>query len=156
MITTDLPFLLQSEISLCNISHKMISAKKLITMARRWQKVTNIRRKRITFPRPTGKGHFVMYTADQGRFVLPLEYLNKEIFKELFRMAEEVFGLPRNGPIKLPCDAASMEYVIAMIQNNIEQNLEKALAIAIETGCCPSCSYGAPDLPNQQTLICSF
>lgn len=97
----------------------MVSAKKLIIlMARKWQKVANIKRKRITFPIvPTGGGHFVMYTADQRRFVLPLEYLDKEIFKELFRMAEQVFGLPRNGPITLPCDAASMEYVIAMIQH---------------------------------------
>jgi hypothetical protein len=124
----------------------MISAKKLISMARRWRKVANIKRKRITFSRPNGnadadicntsmsvanKGHFVMYTADRRRFVLPLEYLNKEIFKELFRMAEEVFGLPRNGPITLPCDAASMEYVIAMSQHNIAKHMEKALATAI-------------------------
>lgn len=96
----------------------MVSAKKLIIlMARKWRKVANIKIKRITFPRPTGGGHFVMYTADQRRFVLPLEYLDKEIFKELFRMAEQVFGLPTNGPITLPCDAASVEYVIAMIQH---------------------------------------
>ncbi|KAG2706127.1 hypothetical protein I3760_05G090000 [Carya illinoinensis] len=149
-----------------------ISAKKLITMARKWQKLTNIKRKRITFPQATGgadadscnaslvaaKGHFLVYTSDQRRFVLTLEYLKEEIFKELFRIAEDEFGLPRYGPITLPCDAASLEYVIAMIQQNIAKNLEKALVIAIATACFPSSSYLPPDLctPNQQMLICSF
>ncbi|KAB1207617.1 Auxin-induced protein 6B [Morella rubra] len=152
----------------------MVSAKKLIRMARKWRTLANIKRKRITYPKGTegedadlgcnmqswiaDKGHFVVYSADQRRFVLPLEYLNKEIFKELFRMAEAEFGLPGNGPITLPCDAASMEYAVAMIQLNIAKNLEKALVMAIATGCCPSSSSLPPDLriPNQQMLICSF
>ncbi|XP_041012324.1 auxin-responsive protein SAUR68-like [Juglans microcarpa x Juglans regia] len=151
----------------------MISAKKLLKMARKWQKLASIKGKRITLPKATGseiagscntsavadKGHFVVYNADERRFVLPLEYLNKEIFKELFRMAEEEFGLPRNGPITLPCDAACVEYVVAMIQQNTAKNLEKALAIAIATECCPSSSYLPPHLPisNQQILqICIF
>ncbi|XP_041010288.1 auxin-responsive protein SAUR61-like [Juglans microcarpa x Juglans regia] len=136
-------------------------------MARKWQKLTNIKRKRIAFSKATGgadadncnaslvaaKGHFVVYTSDQRRFVLPLEYLKEEIFTELFRLAEEEFGLPRYGLHHI-----ALEYVIAMIQQNIVKNLEKALVIAIATRCCPSSSYLPPHLctPNQQMLICSF
>lgn len=154
------------------VSDKMISARKLIKMARKWQKQTNIKRKRIAFPEAAGgadaescntslvavKGHFVVYTSDQRRFVLPLEYLKEGILKELFRIAEEEFGLPRYGPITLPCDAAPLEYVIALIQHNIAKNLEKALVIAVATSCCASSSYLPPDLctTNQQMPIFSF
>ncbi|KAK8625236.1 hypothetical protein V6N13_090116 [Hibiscus sabdariffa] len=89
----------------------MISAKKLIKLAKRWQKLASIRRKRITLPRTTRdsetnscgtsseviKGHFVVYSVDQKRFVLPLEYLKTKIVMELFNLAEEEFGLPGNG-----------------------------------------------------------
>ncbi|EEF38087.1 conserved hypothetical protein [Ricinus communis] len=61
----------------------MISAKKLIKLARKWQKVAALKRKRITLPRAiwnadadscstsdaVAKGHFVVYTKDQKRFV---------------------------------------------------------------------------------------
>lgn len=148
----------------------MISAMKLLKLARKWQKLANIKRKRISFPRATRnpdescnslsvvahKGHFVVYTADQRRFVLPLEYLNEEIFKVLFRMSEEEFGLPRNRAITLPCDAVSLEYVIAMIQQNMAKDLEKALVMSTANGCHSSSSYLPPDLPNKQILICSF
>ncbi|KAL4616417.1 hypothetical protein ACB092_07G197500 [Castanea dentata] len=148
----------------------MTSAKKLLKLAKKWQRLANMKRKRISFPRATrnpgescntpsvvaDKGHFVVYTADQRRFVLPLEYLNKEIFKELFRMSEEEFGLPRNGAITLPCDAVSMEYVVAMIQQKVAKDLEKALVMSISNGCYSSSSYLPPDLPNKQILICSF
>ncbi|THG18036.1 hypothetical protein TEA_019430 [Camellia sinensis var. sinensis] len=97
----------------------MISSKKLIKMARKWQKVAAISQKRIIFPRTTRgvddadncntstvqKGHFAVYTADQRRFVIPLAYLDTGIFKELLKMAEEEYGLPSHGPITLPCDA---------------------------------------------------
>lgn len=49
------------------------------------------------------KGHFVVYTADQRRFVIPLKYLKNNIIGELFRIAEDEFGLPNSGPITLPC-----------------------------------------------------
>ena len=67
----------------------MISAKQLMRMARKGEKMVAIRRKRISFPRTseaenaddcstsstTEKGHFVVYSADDGRFVVPLPYL---------------------------------------------------------------------------------
>ncbi|RVW48362.1 Auxin-responsive protein SAUR64 [Vitis vinifera] len=125
----------------------MISAKKLIKMARNWQKMAAIRRKRIIFPRTIGevdadgcststaeKGHFVVYSSDESRFVVPLPYLNSNIFRELFKMSEEEFGLPSNGPITLPCDAVFIEYIISLVQQSIAKDLEKALLTAIATG----------------------
>ncbi|KAK8625245.1 hypothetical protein V6N13_090120 [Hibiscus sabdariffa] len=102
--------------------NKMISAKKLIKLARKWQKLAAIKRKRITLSRTSGevdtnscstssmveKGHFVVYSSDENRFVLPLEYLKNEIVMELFQLAEEEFGLQGNEHLTLPCDATLM------------------------------------------------
>ncbi|WCJ18910.1 SAUR-like auxin-responsive protein family [Euphorbia peplus] len=90
-----------------------ISAKKLIKLARKWQKLAALKRRRITFESHTTattdtrscstfakpeKGYFSVYSSDKKRFLLPLEYLNSELIKELFDMAEDEFGLPGSGP----------------------------------------------------------
>nr|DAD46608.1 TPA_asm: hypothetical protein HUJ06_016545 [Nelumbo nucifera] len=104
----------------------MINHKKLVAMARKWQKLAAIGRRRISSARatmhrrsaanwwPMIKGHFVVYTADNGRFVIPLAYLSNPIFIELLRISEEEFGLPSDGPITLPCDAVFVEYIISI------------------------------------------
>ncbi|XVF68025.1 hypothetical protein PTKIN_Ptkin10aG0169600 [Pterospermum kingtungense] len=147
----------------------MISAKKLIKLARKWQKMAAIRRKRIALPR-TGddadtnscstssvvqKGHFVVYSVDQKRFVLPLEYLKNEIVMELFNLAEEEFGLPGNGLLILPCDATFMEYVIALIKRKPNKDVEKALILSVASGRCSS-SYLYQQETSNQLPICSF
>ncbi|XVF45621.1 hypothetical protein PTKIN_Ptkin02bG0221400 [Pterospermum kingtungense] len=130
----------------------MISAKKLIKLARKWQRMAAIRRKRITLPRTTmngdtnscstssvvEKGHFVVYSVDQKRFVLPLDYLKNEIVMELFNLAEEEFGLSGNGLLILPCDANFMEYVIAFIKRKPSKDVEKALILSVTSGRCSS------------------
>ncbi|CAK7355248.1 unnamed protein product [Dovyalis caffra] len=122
----------------------MINIKKLIKLARKWQKLAAIKRRRITLPRPIGrtdtsscstsstaeKGHFVVYSADQKRFPLPLDYLNHEIVRELLIIAEEEFGLPSNGPLTLPCDSDLMEYVFSLINSHVTRDVEKALLIS--------------------------
>ncbi|EEF39751.1 calmodulin binding protein, putative [Ricinus communis] len=127
----------------------MISAKKLLKLARKWQKLAAIKRKRITLsgtidntetsscsPSQTAKkGHFVVYSADQKRFLLPLEYLNKEMFRELFNMAEEEFGSQSNGPLTLPCDAELMEYAISLIKQQVTREVENAFLMSISSGC---------------------
>ncbi|KAK6240679.1 hypothetical protein SCA6_006068 [Theobroma cacao] len=140
----------------------MISAKKLIRLARKWHNLAAIKRKTITFSRTTGdddtnscsstssmveKGHFVVYSADKKRFVLPLEYLKNEIVMELFNLAEEEFGLPSNGNLTLPCDAAFMEYVIGLIKRKASKELEKALLMSVVSDRCLSSS----DLYRQET-----
>ncbi|XP_031285307.1 auxin-responsive protein SAUR68-like [Pistacia vera] len=121
----------------------MISPKKLIKMAKKWQKVAASKRKRISLPKATGvvdsescstssvaeKGHFVVYTADQRRFVIPLKYLKNDIIRELFTMAEDEFGLPIGGPITLPRDAIFMEYE-SLDQRHATKDVEKALLVS--------------------------
>ncbi|KAJ6896993.1 hypothetical protein NC651_023012 [Populus alba x Populus x berolinensis] len=152
---------------LCFISLKMISAKKLVKLARKWQKLAAISRKRLPFPQTVSsldsddcstsstaeKGHFVVYTTDEKRFVLPLDYLNNEIVKELFNLAEEEFGLTSNGPLTLPCDAAFMEYSITMIKKNVAKDVEKALLITLASNRCSSTLYPHQEVRNQEFNI---
>ncbi|EEF38083.1 auxin-responsive protein SAUR63 [Ricinus communis] len=148
----------------------MISAKKLLILARKWQKLAVLKRKRISIPRIVGspdaeccstsntveKGHFVVYTNDQKRFVLPLEYLKNEIVRELFKLAEEEFGLVSNTPLTLPCDAVLLQYIIGLIQRHVTKEVEKALLMFIASSHCSSSLYPLQADASQQILICSF
>ncbi|KAI6677517.1 hypothetical protein NL676_038313, partial [Syzygium grande] len=53
------------------------------------------------------------------------------IFQELFKSSEEEFGLSRDGPITVPCDAASMEYIVSLDRRSIAKEIEKALLNSI-------------------------
>ncbi|XP_021848499.1 auxin-responsive protein SAUR64-like [Spinacia oleracea] len=135
----------------------MISTKKLLKMARKWQKIAAASRKRIAWPRPVAdKGHFVVYTTDGRRFIIPLAYLKSEIFIELFRIAEEEFGLTSSGPITLPCDSSFMEYAISMIQRRVAEDLEKALIMSLASCRYSSVSHEHQDQTNSHLLISSF
>lgn len=112
----------------------MISPKKLIKMAQKWQNTAAKGRN----PKPwlPEKGHFVVYSTDRKRFMIPLEYINCEIFRELFRMSEEEFGLPSNSPLMMPCDSVVMEYVVSLVQRGASKCLGRALLNSISTGQC--------------------
>ncbi|XP_044509693.1 auxin-responsive protein SAUR64-like [Mangifera indica] len=148
----------------------MISPKKLIKLAKKWQKLAASKRKRISLPTTTGvveaescsassmaeKGHFVVYTTDQRRFEIPLNYLKNNIIRELFAMAEYEFGFPSGGPITLPCDAVFMEYVVSLIQRHVVEALEKALLMSLATGHCLPTSSFCGEQRNQQSLLYGF
>ena len=135
----------------------MISSKKLIRMARKWQKLAAASRRRISWSRPVAeKGHFVVYTSDKRRFMIPLVYLKGEIFTELFRLAEEEFVIATSGPIMLPCDSSFMEYAISMIQRHVSEDLEKALIMSMNTCRYSVLSNDRKEHINQQMFICSF
>ena len=148
----------------------MINAKKRIKLARKWQKLATLRRKRIVTPRSittadqescstsntVEKGHFVVYSIDERRFVLPLEYLNNDIVKELLMLAEEEFGLLSNSPLTLPCDAGFMEYVIDLIQRRMSKDVEQALLMSMASIRCSSSLHPHQELTSQQLSICSF
>lgn len=95
-------------------------------MARKWKNIAFTRRKGISIPRSKGggenessyvtKGHFVVYSSDEKRFVIPLGHLNSEIFQVLLRLSEEEFGLTNEGPIRLTCDSLLMEYVVSIVE----------------------------------------
>ncbi|KAL9238440.1 hypothetical protein vseg_012859 [Gypsophila vaccaria] len=125
-------------------------------MAKKWQRIAVASRKRVSWPRPvTDRGHFVVYTTDGKRFMIPLTCLKGEIFRELFRMAEEEFGIAASRPITLPCDSSFMEYAISMIQKHVSEDLEKAL-IASLADCRYSSLVEYPQKISQQLLVSSF
>ncbi|XP_057525829.1 auxin-responsive protein SAUR64-like [Amaranthus tricolor] len=135
----------------------MISTKKLIKLAKKWRRIAAANRKRISWPRQlANEGHFIVYTTDGGRFMIPLAFLKSEIFIELLKIAEEEFGLEQSGPITLPCDSNFMEYVLSMVKRGPIVNLEKALIMSL-----PSCRYSSfsqedQEHISQQVLISSF
>ncbi|XP_050211190.1 auxin-responsive protein SAUR68-like [Mercurialis annua] len=144
----------------------MITPKKLFKLAKKWQKLAAISRKRITSPQTrettdsTGsssskieKGHFVVYSADQKRFLLLLEYLNNELIQELFDMAEEEFGLPSNGHLTLPCEAELVEYAICLIKQKAARDVQQAVLTFIASSCSSSSLHQSA---IHQLLICSF
>ncbi|WCJ18909.1 SAUR-like auxin-responsive protein family [Euphorbia peplus] len=149
----------------------MINTKKLIKLARKWHKLAAINRRRIKLPHTIGttdtsscstsgkaeKGCFVVYSADKKRFLLPLEYLNNEIIRQLFDMAEEEFGLPGNGPLTLPCDSQLMEYAIASIKRQVSGDVERAILTSIASCSSSSLCYHVHHKEtSHQSTICSF
>ncbi|XP_004248710.1 auxin-responsive protein SAUR68 [Solanum lycopersicum] len=145
----------------------MISAKKLIKMARKWQKFAAKQRKRISFPRSNyydaescstsssivDRGHFVVYTTDQKRFVVPLAYLQHDVIRQLLHMSEEEFGLPSYGPITLPCDALFMNYIISLVKRGVAADLQNALLVSVPSNQCSSASY-LQERRNLELLVC--
>ncbi|KAL4616419.1 hypothetical protein ACB092_07G197700 [Castanea dentata] len=148
----------------------MISPKKLIRMARKWHEIAYIERKIVSCLRSGGhvntincntstvaeKGHFVVYTSDQRRFVMPLAYLYTTIFQELFKMSEKEFGLSSTGPITLPCDAVFMNYVVLLIQRGAVKDLEKALVNSIATSHCSLAPSLHQEHKSKQFLVCGY
>ncbi|KAM7268707.1 hypothetical protein ACFE04_010873 [Oxalis oulophora] len=72
-------------------------------------------------PSMANKGHFVVYSTDGSRFMIPLIYLKNDIFRDLLRMSEEEFGWSCDGPIKFPCDASFMKDVISVVERGREE-----------------------------------
>ncbi|KAA3482249.1 auxin-responsive protein SAUR62-like [Gossypium australe] len=139
--------------------NKMVSAKKLIQLARKWQRMVAIKRKRITLPTATldtdTNSSSTSTVAEKGHFVLPLEYLKNEIVMELFNLAEEEFGVPGNGLLILPRDATFMEYVIALIKKKPSKDVEKALILSVASSRCSSSNLYQHET-SQQLPIWSF
>ncbi|KAL3722777.1 hypothetical protein ACJRO7_035047 [Eucalyptus globulus] len=110
----------------------MISPKKLLRMTRKWQKLDATGRRRLSLLKTEGKflptssladkGHFVVYTMDEHRFMIPLSYLRSAIFQMLFEMSEDEFGLSSD---------AVMEYIVSLVQQGVAKELKKALLNSI-------------------------
>jgi hypothetical protein len=122
----------------------MAGAKRLAQLAKKWQRVEALGRKRIMvttkedegcFTSVPAKGHCVVYTADGRRFEVPLVYLSTTVFGELLRMSQEEFGFANDGKITLPCDAAVMEYVMSLLRRNASAEVENALLSSMLKSC---------------------
>ncbi|XP_058080604.1 auxin-responsive protein SAUR64-like [Magnolia sinica] len=132
----------------------LIQPKKLVKMARKSFSRADIAADSNTCSKSIAdKGHFVVYTIDGKRFMAPLEYLDSPIFQELFKMSEDVFGLPSNGPITLPCDTVFMDYVISLVQRRISRDVEEAFLLSIAASRCSASSYLSLRQSNRQILL---
>ncbi|KAK3129554.1 hypothetical protein QOZ80_6BG0481460 [Eleusine coracana subsp. coracana] len=128
----------------------MISTKRLVQMAKKWQRMAALARKRLTpsvsvrgvdssscsTSSLAGKGNCVVYSADGRRFEVPLAYLSTTVFTELLRMSQEEFEFASDdGRITLPCDAAVMEYVICLLRKEASEEVERAFLSSMVRPC---------------------
>jgi hypothetical protein len=122
----------------------MAGTKGLAQLAKKWQRVEALGRKRLTVSDKedegcctsvSAKGHCIMYTADGRRFEVPLVYLSTTVFGELLRMSQEEFGFASDGKITLPCDAVVLEYVMSLLGRNASADVENALLSCMVTFC---------------------
>ncbi|XP_066365501.1 auxin-responsive protein SAUR36-like [Miscanthus floridulus] len=144
----------------------MVTAKMMAQLAKNWQRMTSLGRKHLTrgtakesdecCTSVAGKGHCVVYTADERRFEVPLAFLGNRVFEELLRMSQEEFGFMSDGRIKLPCDASTMEYAMCLLRRSVSSEVEKAFLSTMELPCvyatCVAPSVGV----SQKVAVCSF
>ncbi|KAK9070845.1 hypothetical protein SSX86_009413 [Deinandra increscens subsp. villosa] len=123
----------------------MLTPKKLLKMARKWRREAADGGSMVAH-----KGHFVVYTADQDRFVIPLHYLNNNIFRQLLKMSEDEFGLPTNGPITLPCDSSLMKYLVYVVERALTIEHE-ALLVSFAADRCYSLDQ--PGIENGKNVL---
>ncbi|KAK3200026.1 hypothetical protein Dsin_023441, partial [Dipteronia sinensis] len=114
--------------------------------------------RRISYPRSdenqdqsiAKKGNFIVYTNDGKRFMVPLEYLSRNVFTGFLRMAGEEFGLPSHEANTLPCDSTMFEYVVSLVRRWMPEELEKALLTSIAS-CHQLASSSSSSLVQGQT-----
>jgi hypothetical protein len=100
-----------------------------------------------------GKGHFVVYSSDGSRFEIPLACLHTTVFEELLRMSRE-FGFTSDERITLPCDTATMEYVMCLLRREASEDVERALLSSLVMICHhPSRMMQLPSRLNQQIAV---
>ncbi|KAF7060442.1 hypothetical protein CFC21_067230 [Triticum aestivum] len=150
----------------------MMSAKNLSRIAKKWQRVAAIGRKRLTWSLSTSteeaggscgmscssvasKGHCIMYTADGVRFEVPLAFLGTTVFSELLRISQEEFGFAGvdGDRITLPCDASVMEYAMWLLRRSASAETEAAF---LNTMAMPCHYHVVPHLEVSQHFgVCS-
>ncbi|WOL01108.1 hypothetical protein Cni_G09821 [Canna indica] len=136
--------LLSSTSCVLAIQQVMLTPKRLLGMARKWQKRATLGRKRVTWmsnkdasPEVTArntmvadKGHFVVYSYEGKRFMVPLAFLNSGVFQDLLRLTEEEFGFSGDGPILLPCDVVLLEYILSLLKRRGSKEAEREMLIS--------------------------
>lgn len=143
----------------------MISTKRIAQMAKKWQKMAVLGRKRLSWGMTkeadgcctsvASKGHCVMYTSEGRRFEVPLAYLNTVVFEELLQMSQEEFGFISDGRITLSCDSTVMEYAMCLLRRGSSAEVEKAFLSTMAM----SCHYASCTAPSvgvsHQVVVCS-
>ncbi|CAL5063041.1 unnamed protein product [Urochloa decumbens] len=126
----------------------MISTKSIAQLAKKWQMMAALGRKRLTWRAAAkeadecctsmaSKGHCVVYTTDGVRFEVPLACLGTTVFAELLWMSQEEFGFggDDDGRITLPCDAVVMEYAMCLLRKGAAAEVEKAFLSTMAMSC---------------------
>uniref|UniRef100_A0ACD5YDI9 Uncharacterized protein n=1 Tax=Avena sativa TaxID=4498 RepID=A0ACD5YDI9_AVESA len=123
----------------------MISPKRLVQQAKKWQQLAALRKRWLTTttgatkkgnPAIADKGHCIVYTAGGERFVVPLAYLGTTVFGELLRMSEDEFGFAsEEDRITVPCDAAVMVYVMCLLRRKPSEEVERAVLSSLVIPC---------------------
>ncbi|KAF6147840.1 hypothetical protein GIB67_014420 [Kingdonia uniflora] len=141
----------------------MINTKNLMKIERKLHEVVVIRRVRTVLSRTddivgdkrnklvVDIGHVALYTTDENQVVVPLSYLNHDIFRKLLRISEEDIGLPRDGPITLSCDMVFIKYIVSLVQSRVFKKVEKGLLTSISSG-----QFSSSFFCNQQLLLRAF
>ncbi|RLM86101.1 auxin-responsive protein SAUR36-like [Panicum miliaceum] len=139
----------------------MVSAKRLVQMAKKWQRMAALARKRLTSApgkqaegscgastsSVAGKGHCVVYSSDGRRFEVPLAYLGTAVFGELLSMAQEEFGFAGDdGRISLPCDAAVVQYAMCLLRRDASEEVVRAFLSSMVRPCHHTVSGVAPSM----------
>ncbi|XP_042400401.1 auxin-responsive protein SAUR64-like [Zingiber officinale] len=99
------------------------------------------------------KGHFVVYSMDDARFVVPLSFLKSCIFQELLKVSAEEFGLPGEGPITLACSGVFMEYVVSLLKRSVSRDVELALLASIDSSRCSDSSLVGLGCDQQRIVV---
>ncbi|KAJ4774929.1 hypothetical protein LUZ62_016526 [Rhynchospora pubera] len=128
-------------------------------MGKKWQRLVERRVSRGTKYQCTTqlaqKGHFVVYTLDETRFEIPLEYLNSGIIGLLFKFSQEEFGYTAGGPITLACDSMFMEYAIDLVRRGVSEEVERAVAKLFFFPSSQPCSLPSKrETLSQQVEVC--
>ncbi|PUZ71801.1 hypothetical protein GQ55_2G343900 [Panicum hallii var. hallii] len=143
----------------------MITAKRLVQMAKKWQRMAAVARKRLTSTpvkeaegscstssSMASKGHCVVYSADGRRFEVPLAYLGTAVFGELLMLSQEEFGFASDdGKITQPCDAAVVEYMLCLLRRDASEEVVRAFLSSMVRPC-HNVSGGVPC--NQPLAVC--
>jgi hypothetical protein len=127
----------------------MVSAKRLVQMARKWQRMAALARKSLmplmsvkavdgsscSTSSVAGKGHCVVYSADGRRFEVPLLYLSTRVFGELLTISQEFGFASDDGRITLPCDTVVMEYILCLLRREASEEVERAFLNSMVRPC---------------------
>ncbi|KAG0477823.1 hypothetical protein HPP92_012542 [Vanilla planifolia] len=134
----------------------MVSSKRLIQMARTWKTMAVSGRKRIlstTGSMVASRGHIFIYSMDGRRFMITLADLTRSLLVVLFKMSEEEFGLPTDGPITLPFDGSSMEYILSLLRHQVPMDAERAALASISSYRCMSSALVPHEHQKQQVVL---
>ncbi|XP_044949320.1 auxin-responsive protein SAUR36-like [Hordeum vulgare subsp. vulgare] len=125
----------------------MITPKRLVQQAKKWQKISALGKRRLAMKGPikdanlhgasaiADKGHCIVYTAGGEQFEVPLVYLGTTVFGELLRMSEDEFRFTSEDRITVPCDAAVMAYVMCLLRRKPSIEVERAVLSSVVMPC---------------------